>query len=456
VLRKDGGVVYCDVNSQAAAISGKPHLIGIFRDVTERKEAEEALRESEQKLRNFVDYAYEWEYWMSPEGEVVYSSPSCKRITGYSVKEFVRNPLLLQRIVVKEDRRALKAHMEKGFPRQEAHETEFRITTKSGKVRWMRHVCRSVFGLHGEFLGRRASNDDITASKRAEEKAKESEKRLRSTMDGAMEGVQIIGFDWRYKYINNAAAKQGKRPKRELLERTMMECYPGIEKTEMFAALQRCMKKRTPAHVTNRFTFPDGSTGWFELSIQPAPEGALILSADVTERQMAEENLAVVNRVLRQKTLEMAGNIKAFAIANKELIATQKALKESEERHKALFDSSRDAIMTLEPPSWRFTSGNPATVEMFACKDEADFVSRGPWQYSPPKQPDGTPSGDKAKAMIMRAMEKGSNFFEWTHRTKDGKDFPATVLLTRMTVGGKTFLQATVRDLTKSPLPAKL
>jgi PAS domain S-box-containing protein len=49
----------------------------------------------------------------------------------------------------------------------------------------------------------------------------------------------------------------------------------------------------------------------------------------------------------------------------------------------------------------------------------------------------------------MRAMEKGSNFFEWTHRTKGGKDFPATVLLTRMTTSGKTFLQATVRDITE-------
>ncbi len=124
-------------------------------------------------------------------------------------------------------------------------------------------------------------------------------------------------------------------------------------------------------------------------------------------------------------------------------------IKKTEKHFKALFESSRDAIMTLEPPSWAFTSGNSSTITMFACKDEKDFTSRGPWAYSPKKQPDGQLSGDKAKAMIMKAMKKGVNFFEWTHKRLHGDDFSATVLLTRMTIGDKTFLQATVRDITE-------
>jgi len=126
----------------------------------------------------------------------------------------------------------------------------------------------------------------------------------------------------------------------------------------------------------------------------------------------------------------------------------EKALRESEQRHRILFESSRDAIMTLEPPSWRFTSGNPATVEMFATKDEAEFTSLGPWNLSPEVQPDGRPSADKAKEMIGTAMREGSHFFAWTHKRLGGEDFPATVLLTRMDLSGRTFLQATVRDIT--------
>jgi PAS domain S-box-containing protein len=124
------------------------------------------------------------------------------------------------------------------------------------------------------------------------------------------------------------------------------------------------------------------------------------------------------------------------------------ALRESESRHRTLFESSRDALMTLEPPSWKFTSCNPATVKMFDVKDEAEFRSLGPWQVSPAMQPDGRPSVEKAPEMIETAMREGSHFFEWTHNRLNGKNFPATVLLTRMELAGQTVLQATVRDIT--------
>lgn len=116
--------------------------------------------------------------------------------------------------------------------------------------------------------------------------------------------------------------------------------------------------------------------------------------------------------------------------------------------YRALFKSSRDAIMTLEPPSWKFTLGNPAALKMFMAKSETEFSSAEPWRLSPEKQPDGRLSGEKAKEMIDIAMRDGTNFFEWTHRRLDGTDFPATVLLTKVDLEGKSFLQATVRDIT--------
>src|SRR5262245_4047345 len=105
--------------------------------------------------------------------------------------------------------------------------------------------------------------------------------------------------------------------------------------------------------------------------------------------------------------------------------------------------------MTLAPPTWRFTSGNPATVTMFGAKNEEEFISHGPWKLSPERQPDGRASAEKAIEMIETAMREGSHFFEWTHRRLDGEVFPATVLLSRITLAGKAFLQATVRDITE-------
>ncbi len=126
----------------------------------------------------------------------------------------------------------------------------------------------------------------------------------------------------------------------------------------------------------------------------------------------------------------------------------EEKLKESEARHRLLFDGSRDALMTLAPPAWKFTSGNPAVVEMFGARDAAEFTTLGPWDVSPERQPDGSPSADKARAAIEAALREGSHFFEWMHRRLGGEDFPATVLLTRIEMAGQVFLQATVRDIT--------
>jgi PAS domain S-box-containing protein len=125
------------------------------------------------------------------------------------------------------------------------------------------------------------------------------------------------------------------------------------------------------------------------------------------------------------------------------------AVRASEEKYRGLFESSRDAIMTSEPPSWRFTSGNPATVKMFGAKNEEELTSHGPWELSPDCQPGGRASAEQSKEMIETALREGSHSFEWTHRRIGGEEFPADVLLTRMEQGGKVILQATVRDITE-------
>jgi|WetSurMetagenome_2_1015567.scaffolds.fasta_scaffold09644_4 PAS domain S-box-containing protein len=123
------------------------------------------------------------------------------------------------------------------------------------------------------------------------EDARAGEIRYRETLDKLMEGCQIIGFDWRYLYINDSATMQGNQCKEDLLGHTMMERYPGIENTEMFAVLKRCMVDRTSQKIENEFSFPDGNKGVFNLSIQPVPEGIFILSMDITASKRAEEAL---------------------------------------------------------------------------------------------------------------------------------------------------------------------
>ncbi|MEJ2567981.1 MAG: PAS domain S-box protein, partial [candidate division WOR-3 bacterium] len=125
-------------------------------------------------------------------------------------------------------------------------------------------------------------------------------------------------------------------------------------------------------------------------------------------------------------------------------------LKESEERYRTLFDSSKDAIMTLDPSTLKFTSGNRSILDMFKFRNEKELTSLTPWDVSPKKQPDGRPSSEKGREQIQKAIDVGSNFFEWTHMRRTGELFPATVLLTRVDFSDKaTILLATVRDVTE-------
>ena len=115
------------------------------------------------------------------------------------------------------------------------------------------------------------------------------EKQDIGTLDNLIEGFQLIGFDWQYKYVNKSVVKQSKyASKKDLIGFTMMEKYPGIENSEMFQVLKECMKERVAKNIENEFLFPDGSKGYFELRIQPVPEGIFILSMDITERKKAE------------------------------------------------------------------------------------------------------------------------------------------------------------------------
>ncbi|MBN1145692.1 MAG: PAS domain S-box protein [Anaerolineales bacterium] len=133
--------------------------------------------------RLLVDTSYDWEELLDPQGNYIYISPSCRRITGYPPEEFTANPALLLEIAHPGDRAALEEHYRSTASGESgACKLEFRILHRDGEERWLEHRCQPVHSNDGSFLGRRGSNRDITGFKRSEEALRQDNAQLRCFM----------------------------------------------------------------------------------------------------------------------------------------------------------------------------------------------------------------------------------------------------------------------------------
>ena len=138
-------------------------------DIVKHKQTLDAQRESEEKFRTLADWTYDWELWLAPDGRIVYSSPSCQRITGFSPEEFMKDPHLLIQCAHEDDRYRYEEHHQIVHDEKAGIENiEYRIQTRDGDQRWVEHVCRPLFSTDHRYLGRRVSNRDITERKNIE------------------------------------------------------------------------------------------------------------------------------------------------------------------------------------------------------------------------------------------------------------------------------------------------
>jgi PAS domain S-box-containing protein len=176
------------------------------RNIIERKHIEEELRKSEEKFRTIADFTYDWEYWVGPNKEILYCSPSCTRISGYSPEEFIKNPDLLRSIIHPGNIQSYCNHLDTIYnSHDDVPEIEFRIITKSGEERWIGHACKAVFNEEGKYLGRRISSRDITDRKRKEKEIEESRHQINTLNNNILKMLRIMSHDIRSPLIATSA-----------------------------------------------------------------------------------------------------------------------------------------------------------------------------------------------------------------------------------------------------------
>jgi len=213
-------------------------IVEYVRNITERMEAEQALRESEQRFRTVADFTYDWESWIAPDGTYKYISPSCQRITGYGANEFLIDAKLLEKIVHPDDRKLIIRHLKDEIEMMDAQTLEFRIKTRNGDERWIAHICQPVYGNDGSFLGRRASNRDITDKKRGETALRKAHGELEKRVEERTAELRKTNKELRKEISNRKKAEKALKQKGIELEAKTV----GLE--EANTALKVLLKQR--------------------------------------------------------------------------------------------------------------------------------------------------------------------------------------------------------------------
>lgn len=215
--RKDGKII--DIILSSTPIDPNNFSNGITftaLDITDRKKAEESLQKSEKQYRLLADYTYDWVYWINPEGEYIYLSSACEKISGYKIEEFISNPNVLYDLVRPDYfDKVYKHYHDENNKDTPVYRMDFPIIARNGNEIWLEHNCSPMFDADGNYLGRRGNNRDITKRKLTEKKLISRNRELETwaevTTDRELKMLDLK------KEINELLEKSGKMPKYKII-----------------------------------------------------------------------------------------------------------------------------------------------------------------------------------------------------------------------------------------------
>jgi len=236
--RKDGRYAVVDDRGYIVRqADGSPvRMIGAMQDITERMQAEEKLRESEEKYRAFIETNQEWIWQINNEGIHTYSNPAIEQILGYSIKDIVGKNATIH--MHPEDRREIEEMLPKWIKNKKGwNNLVLRWLHKDGSIRWLESNAVVMLDVNGELIGFRGSDRDITERKRADEAVRKSEEKYRGLTENVNLGIyrNTVGPEGKFIEANPALVGMFEyKSKEEFLAINVSDLYQNAEGRNKF------------------------------------------------------------------------------------------------------------------------------------------------------------------------------------------------------------------------------
>jgi PAS domain S-box-containing protein len=333
--------------------------IELVRDVTERKRAEELVRESEERYKNLVELTTDIIYISDRDGNQTFMNDAAYKIFGYTPEEIIGKPWTM--LVHPDDReksaRRFLDMIEQGF---DVFNFENRQVTKNGKILNMLHNMRILRNERGEIIGTQGIARDITERKQAEEKLR----LFSEAIEEAMDGVQIIDLNGRIIYSNRAVEEIYGFSRAELAGTRVgdLNADKDFDRTVILPSIRETGRWNGELNVfhKNGKEFPV----WLSASLVKNGAGRPIsmigIIRDITERKKVEDELKEHREHLMDMVEERTSELKTAVQLLTQEIASRKTaeetLRESEARYRnlsqefhTLLDAIPDTLLLLSP-----------------------------------------------------------------------------------------------------------
>jgi PAS domain S-box-containing protein len=396
-------------------------VIIVFRDQTAEREKQNALEDRERKYSTLVSNLPGFIYRCANDKNwtMEFISDGCKKVTGYSPNDFIKNNKLAFNDVIHPDfQEQIWKKWQKLLKEKRVFEFEYPIITKNGKLKWVWERGRGVYSESGKLLFLEGFIEDISKRRSAEEMFNESEQRYKSFFDNSPDAIFLADPETgKIIDANQAAINLIKLPYSKVI---------GIHQKQLHP-------KRLESYTINGF---DEHKKISELKI-PIENFVVTSEGEEIPVEILASKLNIKGRTVIQGVFRNISERRKI----------EEALQESENKFQLFFEHSKDAMLLLDGEV--FFDCNKEALHMLGYSSKEEMLSLHPAKLSPEFQLDGLSSFIKAENIMSRAFKEGFMRFEWMHRKKNGEDFPVEVMLTAIPLAGKQILFTVWRDITE-------